>query len=159
MLNDRVKLSFKLNGAATQVEVDPSHSLAKLVREQLGLMGTKVSCEAGECGACTVLVNGSAVNSCLILAAEVDGCEVITIEGLALGGELDVVQQAFLEEGAVQCGYCTAGMVMAAKGLLIHNPAPSETEILEALAGNLCRCTGYQRIVRAVSSAAARIQG
>ena len=158
MLGDKLRMSFTLNGSPTEVEVDPSRSLARLLREQLGLLGTKVSCEVGECGARTVLVNGRAVNSCMIVAPEVAGCEVVTIEGLARGAQLDPVQQAFIEEGAVQCGYCTAGMVMSAKGLLNHNPSPTEAEIREALAGNLCRCTGYQRIIRAVSSAAARMR-
>ena len=121
-------------------------------------MGTKVSCEQGECGACTVIVDGKAVNSCIVLAPEVDGCEVLTIEGLARHGELDPIQTAFIEEGAVQCGYCTAGMIMSAKALLTENPDPTDLEIREALAGNLCRCTGYQRIVQAVSSAAKKLQ-
>jgi carbon-monoxide dehydrogenase small subunit len=132
--------------------------LAKVLREQLGLIGTKISCEQGECGACTVIVDGKAVNSCIVLAPEVDGCEVLTIEGLAQHGELDPIQTAFIEEGAVQCGYCTAGMIMSAKALLMENPDPTDPEIREALAGNLCRCTGYQRIVQAVSSAAKKLQ-
>jgi carbon-monoxide dehydrogenase small subunit len=134
------------------------HTLAKVLRERLGLIGTKISCEQGECGACTVIVDGKAVNSCIVLAPEVDGCEVLTIEGLAQHGELDPIQTAFIEAGAVQCGYCTAGMIMSAKALLMENPDPTDPEIREALAGNLCRCTGYQRIVQAVSSAARKLQ-
>jgi aerobic-type carbon monoxide dehydrogenase small subunit (CoxS/CutS family) len=157
MLTDSVAISFTLNGAATSIDVNCTHTLARVLREQLGLIGTKVSCEQGECGACTVIVDGKAVNSCIMLAAEVDGCEVLTIEGLARDGELDPIQTAFIEEGAVQCGYCTAGMIMSAKALLMENRDPAEAEIREALAGNLCRCTGYQRIVQAVSSAARKL--
>ena len=142
MLIDSVAISFTLNGAATSIDVNCTHTLARVLREQLGLIGTKVSCEQGECGACTVIVDGKAVNSCIMLAAEVDGCEVLTIEGLAQDGELDPIQAAFIEEGAVQCGYCTAGMIMSAKALLMENRDPAEVEIREALAGNLCRCTG-----------------
>ena len=158
MLTDSVAITFILNGAATSIDVNCTHTLARVLREQLGLIGTKVSCEQGECGACTVMVDGKAVNSCIMLAAEVDGCEVLTIEGLAQGGELDPIQAAFIEEGAVQCGYCTAGMIMSAKALLMENRDPAEVEIREALAGNLCRCTGYHRIVQAVSAAARKLQ-
>ncbi len=158
MLTDTVAITFTLNGARTSIDVSCTHTLAKVLREQLGLIGTKLSCEQGECGACTVIVDGKAVNSCIVLAAEVDGCEVLTIEGLAQHGELDPIQAAFLEEGAVQCGYCTAGMIMSTKALLMENPDPTGPEIREALAGNLCRCTGYQRIVQAVSAAAKKLQ-
>jgi len=158
MLTDSVAITFTLNGAATSIDVNCTYTLARVLREQLGLIGTKVSCEQGECGACTVIVDGKAVNSCIMLAAEADGCEVLTIEGLARDGELDPIQEAFIEEGAVQCGYCTAGMIMSAKALLMENRDPAEVEIREALAGNLCRCTGYQRIVQAVSSAASKLQ-
>jgi carbon-monoxide dehydrogenase small subunit len=158
MLTDSVSITFTLNGAATSIDVSCTHTLAKVLREQLGLIGTKVSCEQGECGACTVIVDGKAVNSCIVLAPEVDSCEVLTIEGLAQHGELDPIQAAFIEEGAVQCGYCTSGMIMSAKALLMENHDPTELEIREALAGNLCRCTGYQRIVQAVSSAATKLQ-
>jgi len=158
MLTDTVAITFTLNGARTSIDVNCTHTLARVLREQLGLIGTKLSCEQGECGACTVIVDGKAVNSCIVLAAEVDGCEVLTIEGLAQHGELDPIQAAFIEEGAVQCGYCTAGMIMSAKALLMENPDPTGPEIREALAGNLCRCTGYQRIVQAVSAAAKKLQ-
>ena len=158
MLTDTVAITFTLNGARTSIDVSCTHTLAKVLREQLGLIGTKLSCEQGECGACTVIVDGKAVNSCIVLAVEVDGCEVLTIEGLAQHGELDSIQTAFLEEGAVQCGYCTAGMIMSTKALLMENPDPTGPEIREALAGNLCRCTGYQRIVHAVSAAAKKLQ-
>jgi carbon-monoxide dehydrogenase small subunit len=158
MLTDTVAITFTLNRARTSIDVNCTHTLARVLREQLGLIGTKLSCEQGECGACTVIVDGKAVNSCIVLAAEVDGCEVLTIEGLAQHGELDPIQAAFIEEGAVQCGYCTAGMIMSAKALLMENPDPTGPEIREALAGNLCRCTGYQRIVQAVSAAAKKLQ-
>jgi carbon-monoxide dehydrogenase small subunit len=158
MVTDSIAITFVLNGATTSIDVNGTHTLAKMLREQLGLIGTKISCEQGECGACTVIVDGKAVNSCIVLAPEVDGCEVLTIEGLAQQGELDPIQTAFIEEGAVQCGYCTAGMIMSAKALLTETPDPTDLEIREALAGNLCRCTGYQRIVQAVSSAAKKLQ-
>ncbi|MGA2963497.1 MAG: (2Fe-2S)-binding protein [Candidatus Korobacteraceae bacterium] len=158
MITDSIAITFTLNGATTSIEVNCAHTLAKMLREQLGLIGTKISCEQGECGACTVIVNGKAVNSCIVLAPEIDGCEVLTIEGLAQNGELDPIQAAFIDEGAVQCGYCTAGMIMSAKALLMEIPDPTEFQIREALAGNLCRCTGYQRIVQAVFSAAKKLQ-
>jgi carbon-monoxide dehydrogenase small subunit len=158
MVTDSIAITFTLNGATTSIEVNCAHTLAKVLREQLGLIGTKISCEQGECGACTVIVDGKAVNSCIVLAPEIDGCEVLTIEGLAQNGELDPIQAAFIDEGAVQCGYCTAGMVMSAKALLMETRDPTEIQIREALAGNLCRCTGYQRIVQAVFSAAKKLQ-
>lgn len=151
---DSLAITFTLNGARTSIDVSCTHTLAKVLREQLGLIGTKLSCEQGECGACTVIVDGKAVNSCIVLAVEVDGCEVLTIEGLAQDGELDPIQAAFLEEGAVQCGYCTAGMIMSTKALLMENPDPTGPEIREALAGNLCRCTGFMRIFESVVAAA-----
>jgi aerobic-type carbon monoxide dehydrogenase small subunit (CoxS/CutS family) len=153
-----VEIRCKVNRKAITIEVDCTHTLARVLREQLGLMGTKISCEQGECGACTVILNGKAVNSCLVLAPAVDGCEISTIEGLAEDGELHPIQTAFIEEGAVQCGYCTSGMIMSAKALLAESPDPTEGEIREALAGNLCRCTGYTRILRAVSLAAKKLQ-
>jgi carbon-monoxide dehydrogenase small subunit len=158
MMGTLVEITCKVNGKAIKLEVDCTHTLARVLREQLGLIGTKLSCEQGECGACTVIVDGKAVNSCLVLAAEVDGCEVSTIEGLAVGGELHPIQAAFIEEGAVQCGYCTSGMIMSTKALLAENPDPTEAAIREALAGNLCRCTGYARILQAVTSAAKKLQ-
>jgi len=129
-------------------------TLLQMLREKLALTGTKNGCEAGECGACTVLLDGEPVNACMVLAVEVDGREVTTVEGLAHDGQLDVVQQAFVEEGGVQCGFCTPGMLISAHSLLDRNPHPTEEEIRQALVGNLCRCTGYTRIVRAVQKAA-----
>ncbi len=146
-------VNIAVNGEKHSLEVKPWQPLSLLLRDQLGLTGTKVSCEQGECGACTVLLDGKAVNSCLVLAAELNESSVITIEGLAKFGELDYLQQAFLEAGAVQCGFCTPGMIMSAKALLITNANPDDFAIRQALAGNYCRCTGYHRIVEAVKLA------
>ena len=143
-----------VNGAAERLEVPSSMTLLQMLREKLALTGTKNGCEAGECGACTVLLDGEPVNSCMMLAVEADGCSVLTVEGLASGGGLGALQQAFLESNAVQCGFCTPGMLMSAHALLQRNPQPTETEVKEALVGNLCRCTGYVRIVDAIQAAA-----
>lgn len=151
-------IRFKVNERDYTVAVEAQQSLAVVLRDKLGLTGTKISCERGECGACTVLLNGKAVDSCLVLAPDVHGCEVITIEGLGKDGGLDPIQEAFIQEGAVQCGYCTPGMIMSAKGLLLENPDPCEYEIKKALAGNLCRCTGYYSIIRAVKAASVKIR-
>lgn len=147
-------LSFELNGNRMEMEVESHWTLLHLLREELEMTGTKSGCEVGECGACTVLVDGKAVNSCLFPVMEVEGAAVTTIEGLAKPtGELHALQEAFVREGGVQCGYCTPGMIMAAKGLLDENPYPSEEEIRHALAGNFCRCTGYTQIIESVKSA------
>ena len=146
-------ISFIVNGIEEQIQVPSNMTLLHALRDLLGYTGTKNGCEAGECGACTVLVNGEPVNSCLVLAAELDGKEITTVEGLAVGGQLTPLQSAFAELNAVQCGYCTPGMLMAATALLRRNPKPTEVEIQEALLGNLCRCTGYQRIIDAVLKA------
>lgn len=147
-------IEFKLNGKLYSQDVCPTMRLVDLLRNQLGLTGTKEGCGEGECGACTVILDGQAVNSCLVLAPQIRGREVITVEGLATDGELDILQQKFLEHAAVECGYCTPGMLMSAKALLMKNPRPNEAEIRLALAGNLCRCAGYAQIVRAVKAAA-----
>lgn len=147
-------LTMTLNGQKVTVEIEPSDLLAYVLRDRLGLTGTKIGCDEGECGACTVILDGRAVNSCLLPAMKADGCEVMTVEGLAQGGELDPLQQAFIDKGAVQCGYCTPGLLMSAKALLDENPHPSEQEIKDAIAGNLCRCTGYLQIVEAIKKAA-----
>jgi carbon-monoxide dehydrogenase small subunit len=148
-------ITVTVNGKPEYVQV-PSHmTLLRMLRETLGLTGTKNGCEAGECGACTVLVNGEPVNSCMMLAVEADNCQVTTVEGLAGEGGLSRLQQAFVEHNAVQCGFCTPGMLMAGHALLQRNPHPSEEEIREALVGNLCRCTGYVNIVKAIQAAAA----
>ena len=147
-------LQFKVNGEEYQLEVEVYRTLLVVIREVLNLTGTKLGCGGGECGACTVILDGRAVNSCLLLAHDAQGKEIWTIEGLAKEGRLHPLQQAFLKYGASQCGFCTPGMIMAAKVLLDENPYPSEQEIRDALAGNLCRCTGYAKIVEAVSSVA-----
>jgi len=147
-------ITVKVNGAEERVRVPSNMTLLRLLREELGLTGTKNGCSAGECGACTVMLNGQPVNSCMVLAVEADGAEVTTVEGLGSGDELDVIQQAFVEVGAVQCGFCTPGMLISARALLNRNPNPGEDEIREALVGNLCRCTGYKPIIAAVQRAA-----
>lgn len=148
------KISFILNGLSVELAVDPGARLVDVLREELDLTGTKEGCGQGECGACTVLLDGQAVNSCLVLVGQIRGRNLVTIEGLAKNGELDPLQEAFIAEGAVQCGYCTPGMLLSAKALLVQNPLPSEQEIKEAIAGNLCRCTGYVKIVKAIQTAA-----
>lgn len=148
------RITVTINGQFYELDVPTNRLLIDLLREDLHLMGTKEGCGEGECGACTVLLNGKPVTSCLILAAHVDGGNIVTIEGLAEDGVLDPLQASFISEGAAQCGYCTPGMIMTAKELLNENPRPTEDEIKEALAGNLCRCTGYSAIVRAVRSSA-----
>jgi len=149
-------ITLTVNGTARTIDAETHHSLLDVLRDRLNLTGTKECCAEGECGSCTVLLNGRAVNACLVLAAECDGENVATVEGLALHGQLDPVQQAFVESGAVQCGFCIPGMVVAAKYLLSTNPSPSKDEIKEGLAGNLCRCAGYSRIIQAVELAATR---
>jgi carbon-monoxide dehydrogenase small subunit len=146
-------LSMKLNGEEVTLQVRPSAMLVEVLRDQLELTGTKVACGEGECGACTVLLDGKPVNSCLVPALKAQGREVMTVEGLASLGELHPLQKAFVEHGAVQCGYCTPGMLMSAKALLDHNPNPTEDEIRLAISGNLCRCTGYAKIVEAIQAA------
>ena len=146
-------ISLIVNGTEEQVQVPSNMTLLHTLREKLGYTGTKNGCEAGECGACTVLVDEEPVNSCLVLAVEMDSKEITTIEGLADNGQLTPLQKAFAELNAVQCGYCTPGMLMSATALLRRNPQPSEGDIVEALVGNLCRCTGYQRIIDAVQKA------
>ena len=143
-------LAFKLNGRDVSVKVKPNTMLADLLRDGLGLKGTKVGCREGECGACTVIVNGAPMNSCLMPAMKVHGCSVLTIEGLSPNGSLHPIQQAFIDEGAVQCGYCTPAMILTAKAFLDQNPNPEESQVQQALSGVLCRCTGYRKIVQAV---------
>ncbi|MCX6094483.1 MAG: (2Fe-2S)-binding protein [Candidatus Bipolaricaulota bacterium] len=152
-----MKVRFTVNGHAATVEGDAEMRLLDALRDVLHLTGTKEGCGEGECGACTVLLDGLPVNSCLVLAAQAEGREVLTIEGLADGPRLHPIQQAFVDAGAVQCGFCTPGFVMSTYALLRDHPAPSEEEILTALEGNLCRCTGYVRIVDAVKRAAVQL--
>jgi carbon-monoxide dehydrogenase small subunit len=148
------KVALTVNGSSAEAEVEPRLLLVYFLRAQLGLTGTNVGCDTTSCGACTVLLDDESVKSCTVLAVQADGCEVTTIEGLAEGDELHLVQQAFHEHHALQCGYCTPGFVMATVSLLQEHPSPSEEEIRSGLEGNLCRCTGYHNIVRAVQAAA-----
>lgn len=147
-------ITLRVNGRLLTVDVRAHHTLLEVLRDQLQLTGTKECCAEGECGACTVLLDGRAINSCLVLAVEAEGQNIVTIEGLDVNGRLAALQDAFLEHGAVQCGFCIPGMLMAATSLLATNPEPTVPEIQEGLAGNLCRCAGYSRIIAAVSAAA-----
>ena len=147
-------ITFTVNGRPYEVAVEPRWTLLETVREELRLTGSKEGCGTGDCGACSMIVDGRLVTSCLMLAAQADRREIVTIEGLATNGKLHPVQQAFIDTGGVQCGFCTPGMIMAAKSLLDHNPSPSLEDVREGLAGNLCRCTGYAKIYEAVMKAA-----
>ncbi len=148
------KINLVVNGSSEEVMVPSNMTLMRLLRETLALTGTKNGCSAGECGACTVILDGEPVNSCMVLAAECDGAVVITVEGIAQDGHLAPVQEALIQEGGVQCGFCTPGVLISSMALLERNPDPSELEIRQALVGNLCRCTGYERIVAGVKKAA-----
>jgi aerobic carbon-monoxide dehydrogenase small subunit len=149
-------IQITVNGEIYGFSVEPKKTLLELIREDLELTGTKIGCDNGECGACTILLNGQPVNACLVLAVEAHGKEVLTIEGLAEGGSLHPIQEAFIQLGAVQCGYCSPGMILTAKALLDENPRPTEMEIRKAIAGNLCRCGTYNKAVKAVLSVAER---
>jgi carbon-monoxide dehydrogenase small subunit len=148
------KINLTINGELEQVVVPSNMTLMRMLRESLALTGTKNGCSAGECGACTVLMNGEPVNSCMVLAVECDGAEILTVEGLAADEQLDPVQEALIAAGGVQCGFCTPGILIVTRALLDRNPNPSEEEIRAALVGNLCRCTGYVRIIEGVKRAA-----
>ena len=150
------KVNVTVNGELEQVVVPSNMTLMRMLRESMALTGTKNGCSAGECGACTVLLNGEPVNSCMVLAAECDGAEVVTVEGLAGENRLDPIQEAIIQEGGVQCGFCTPGILISAHALLQRSPDPSDDEIRAALVGNLCRCTGYVRIIESVKEAARR---
>lgn len=152
------KYSFIVNGKNVTVEASDTTTLLEILREHLGLTGTKEGCGKGECGACTVLLNGKAVNSCIIFVPQVEGQEVFTIEGLNEDPQSKHIQEAFIDEGAVQCGFCTPGMVVSSKALLMKNTNPSKEDIREGLSGNLCRCTGYTKIISAVEEAARRME-
>ena len=150
-------VQLKVNQMSYQVAVEAHHTLVQVLREELGLTGTKIGCAEGDCGACTVLLDGQAVNSCLVLALQAEGHEITTIEGLAEGNQLHPLQQAFVEQGAIQCGFCSPGMILTAKQLLDKNPSPSAAEVRAGIAGNLCRCTGYQKIAEAIEIAAVKL--
>lgn len=150
-------ITMTVNGKLVGLEVAAHHTLLQVLRDQLRLTGTKDGCSEGDCGACTVLVNGAPVNSCLVLAPQADGAKVVTIEGLGTPEAMHPLQSAFVEEGGTQCGYCTPGVIMSAAALLEKNPSPTEDEIRWALAGNICRCTGYTKIIAAVQRAAAEL--
>ena len=143
-------INFELNGEDIEHLVDPHKTLLSMIREDFDLTGAKEGCGAGECGACTVIMNGKAINACLVLAVEADGSVITTIEGLAVGGNLDPLQVAFIDNAALQCGYCTPGMIMTAKAMLEENSNPTHQEIVEGISGNLCRCTGYKKIIEAI---------
>jgi carbon-monoxide dehydrogenase small subunit len=145
-------VQFTLNGEPVEVAVEPEQTLVQVLREDLGFTGTKHGCGLGDCGACTVIMDGLPVNSCLVLAVQARGREILTIEGLTGNGKLHPLQTAFIDKGAIQCGFCTPGMILSAKALLDSNPRPTETEIRTAISGNLCRCTGYQKIVEAIEA-------
>ena len=147
-------IKFVINGQSVEIEVKPWRTLLEMIRENLNLTGTKEGCGHGECGSCTVLMGGKTVNSCLVPAAEADGQEILTIEGLSEAGNLHPIQEAFVERAGMQCGFCTPGMIISAKALLDRHPDPSEKEIREAMAGNFCRCTGYTKIVESIDAAA-----
>lgn len=149
-------VSLNINADVTELAIEPGATLLQVLRDELGLVGPKRGCDTGGCGCCTVLIDGFSRYSCMTYAQSVQGHAITTVEGLALGGTVDAVQQAFVDEGAVQCGYCSCGFIMAAEDLLAHNDNPSEAEIRQAIAGNLCRCTGYQKIVKAIGAAAGR---
>jgi len=151
------QMQFIINSVRYESEIDVRRTLLEVLRETFGLMGTKKGCNEGECGACTVLLGGKPVLSCLTLAVEAQGKYIVTVEGLAENGELNPLQQSFIEHGALQCGFCTPGMLMAAKGLLNENPHPDERQVRQAIAGNLCRCTGYDKIVKAILAAADKL--
>ncbi len=149
-------IDVTVNGEAEHLVVPSNMTLMRMLRECLALTGTKNGCSAGECGACTVLLNGEPVNSCMVLAVECNGAEIVTVEGLADDSQLDPIQEAMIEAGGVQCGFCTPGMLISARALLDRNPDPCEEDIREALVGNLCRCTGYVRIIESIKAAARR---
>lgn len=151
---NNIEIKFKLNNKDMDIKVNTNKRLIDMLREDLGISSVKEGCGEGECGACTIILNGKAVTSCCMLAPQVNGKEIITIEGLEEAGELDSLQKSFIEAGAVQCGFCTPGMILSAKALLMKNPNPTVEEIKRAMSGNLCRCTGYKKIINAVEIAA-----
>ena len=155
----KYKVNFFINEDPVELYVDANKTMLNVLREDLCLTGTKEGCGAGECGACTVIVDGKPLNACLVLAPEMDGMHITTIEGVAKGDELSPIQQSFIDHAAVQCGFCTPGFIMSATALLEENPSPTREEIVSAISGNLCRCTGYIRIIEAIEDAAERMKG
>lgn len=153
------KIELTVNGEPYELAVEPWRTLLEVIREDIGLTGAKEACSTGECGNCMVILDGKPVNSCLVLAVDASGKEVLTIEGLAEGGKLHPIQKAFVDHGAIQCGFCTPGMILAAKTLLDNNPEPTEPEVKEAISGNLCRCTGYVKIIEAILAASHSLAG
>jgi len=153
---DMISINFTINGEKKKLDIPAGITAFELIRDRLELKGTKEGCGIGECGACTIVVDGRAVNACLMFAAQLDGREILTVEGLDRNGELHPIQEAFAEKNAVQCGFCTPGLMMSARGLLSERPHPNRSEIIKAISGNLCRCTGYQSIVEAIEVAAKR---
>ncbi len=156
---NKITVHCTVNHKPVAVEIDPNKRLLDMLREDLNLTSVKEGCSEGECGACTVIFNGEPVTSCCVLAGQAEGADIITLEGVSVDGKPDVVQQAFMDAGAVQCGFCTPGMILTAEALLAKNPAPTEEEVKQAMSGNLCRCTGYAKIVEAVLLAAERARG
>jgi carbon-monoxide dehydrogenase small subunit len=150
------QISIRVNGKTHELQVKPWATLLEVIRDDLGLTGTKEGCGLGECGACTVIMDGKTVNSCLVLAPEADGKEILTIEGLAQGDKLHPIQEAFMEQGGLQCGFCTPGIIISTKALLDENPKPTDEEMRRGLAGNFCRCTGYTKIFESIKAAAQR---
>jgi carbon-monoxide dehydrogenase small subunit len=153
------QIKIKVNGVMHEIDVQPWDTLLDVIRDKLGLTGTKEGCGLGECGACTVIMNGKTVNSCLVLAVEADGKQIITIEGLAEGDKLHPVQQAFIDLGGLQCGFCTPGMIISAKAMLDENQNPTEEEIRRGISGNFCRCTGYTKIIQSIQAAVPKKEG
>lgn len=152
-----MRINTIINGRPIEADVDEKMRLIDFLRDELNLTGTKEGCSEGECGACTVIMDKRAVTSCTVLAGQIDGCEILTIEGLAKNGELDILQKKFIEYGAVQCGFCTPGFIMSAKALMMNNKNPDLNEIKRAVEGNLCRCTGYIKIIEAIEAAAKEV--
>lgn len=156
MKSNTISIRFTINGEQKQLDIPAGITALELIRDRLELKGTKEGCGIGECGACTIMVDGRAVNACLMFAAQLDGREILTVESLARNGELHPIQEAFAEKHAVQCGFCTPGVMMSARALLSENPHPNRSEIIKTISGNLCRCTGYQSIVEAIEAAATK---
>ena len=156
MKSNTISIRFTINGGKKQMDIPAGMTALELIRDRLELKGTKEGCGIGECGACTIMVDGRAVNACLMFAAQLDGREILTVESLARNGELHPIQEAFAEKHAVQCGFCTPGVMMSARALLSENPHPNRNEIIKTISGNLCRCTGYQSIVEAIEAAATK---